>query len=101
MGYLAWSSYDGKLLYVYTQILQVQSRDPDSFPADSTLFSSLTFPHVWGLCGKVLVVGELWEWLSEKLLGASPVSNRAGASQLQNGPLASAGHKAYQWNSPC
>lgn len=40
--------------------------------------------------------GGVEEWLSEKLLGASPMSNRAGASQLQDGPLGSAEYKAHQ-----
>lgn len=57
LGYLTWNTYDGKLLYVYRQILQVQSKDADSFPVDSTFFSSLTFLHVLGLCGKVLALG--------------------------------------------
>lgn len=40
-----------------------------------------------GLCGKILLVRGLQEWLLWELPGASPMSNRASPWRLQDGPL--------------
>ena len=44
-----------------------------------------------GLCGKILVAGGYMGGFCEKLLEASPVSDRANASRLQEGPAAGQG----------
>ena len=55
------------------------------------IINILPRPLVLGLRGKVLVAGRLQEGFCEQLLEASPVSHRAKASRLQDGPTAGQG----------
>jgi len=53
-------------------------------------------PPVLGLRGEVLVAGDYRGGFCEKLLEASPMSDAASASRLQDGPTAGQGQAHQQ-----
>ena len=61
--------------------------------------SDIVVPPVLGLCGKVLVAGGGYRGgCCEKLLEASPMSDKVNASGFQDGPTASQGRaNQQQW----
>ena len=62
------------------------------------LGATVSLAGVLGLCGKVLVVQGATEVASVRTcLGASPVSYRANASQLHNGPTTGQGQAHQRW----
>ena len=55
------------------------------------VFFIIIFLYVLDFCGKVLVAGGYRGGFCEKLLESSPMSDRANASRLQDGPTTGQG----------
>jgi len=70
----------------------------NSFNPGTTRSLEITSNSVVGLHGKVLVAGSTRGGFCEKLLEASPMSDRANASQHEDGPTAGQGQaNQHRW----